>query len=1152
VRPTVEPLEDRAVPALGIFLENFSADVGPSAPGWDSWDNDPATFPPDELHFRNNFPGAPLVTDGPTASGGYLAIETRNTPFDPAPFGDHVLTLLSAEGLPGVGSITFSFPAPGVPGGPLLGEEIAIVGIDVRGLGTIIVQGANAQLTQSVISQRDVQGLFIWEHVAVTRNSLNSAGVEIGAIQSVRFIAGPDLEVNRLSALVLDAETPPPTALIANDDHAVVSQRQPLPEVTFNWRQNDVQENAETITLHSYTQPQHGQITMDGPGGTGTYRPDPGFLGRDSFSYTISDPHSNTDAANVILDVTNNVAPTVTDQVLHFEHGAPGPVTGTLPYADADGDPAVVLTLLTVPAYGDLLINGQRLDQPLSGEPIRLPIANGHATFEYRPTLGKLIGSDFFSYAFDDGLEDGESRAAVLRFEVPNFAPEVVIPPGDLFLDYVGGSTRLTPTVEEPASDLLYHQTGLDLGFNRAVRSSVTIALDSDGDPLHPVLVDPPQHGTVVITSATSPSPGDFLSYNFVYTPNPGMNVAEEDIFTYRLSDGAAQTEDLIFVRIQRTPGAGIAFSDTFFYENDSGGVLDPFLGGIQDGNFVDLDTLPQVSRETLGLFEFTPADLLQNDSFQHGFSALAARQAIPGADIRIQIARVPGEGATLRDNFNRALDDVLSPFHIFGFHESIYFFPHDIQDGPQTYAFDYRFIFQHAGHEPISSETITALIVAHVEPHSDADGIPDDAEHIPARESNSVADGNSDGIQDSNQAYVASLPIDADVPYPYVTLATDPRFAFVGVQAISAAQILTPPADPIDMPLGSFRFRLTGLQSGQPATVTLIPPPGIRFDTYYKLIEVYQTVGSGRELVGYQPVEFLYDEESELGAVFFNDDDQDPDTDRIVLHLRDGGSLADQDVSSGIILDPGAPAILLPTAAADAYRAIKSRALAVAAPGVLTNDTHPAAAPLTAELVQPPAHGTLTLRPDGSFTYTPRRKFVGTDTFTYRASTGSVASAEKVVTLTVIPPRRAPLDIRPGSPHNLINLHSQGLVTVALFSTPVAIGGDTFDAWRVLPASIRFGDPRLPGRVPPLAHKLIDLNRDGRLDLVLHFSIPALRRAAALAPNSKEAIITGLFRTRGGAVPFEGNDAVHILSHHSSPGKTPAFDEVFRHWAKK
>lgn len=51
----------------------------------------------------------------------------------------------------------------------------------------------------------------------------------------------------------------------------------------------------------------------------------------------------------------------------------------------------------------------------------------------------------------------------------------------------------------------------------------------------------------------------------------------------------------------------------------------------------------------------------------------------------------------------------------------------------------------------------------------------------------------------------------------------------------------------------------------------------------------------------------------------------------------------------------------------------------------VLANDTG-GAGPLSAEVVDEPEHGTLTLEADGAFTYTPAAGFSGTDAFTYRA----------------------------------------------------------------------------------------------------------------------------------------------------------------------
>jgi VCBS repeat-containing protein len=90
------------------------------------------------------------------------------------------------------------------------------------------------------------------------------------------------------------------------------------------------------------------------------------------------------------------------------------------------------------------------------------------------------------------------------------------------------------------------------------------------------------------------------------------------------------------------------------------------------------------------------------------------------------------------------------------------------------------------------------------------------------------------------------------------------------------------------------------------------------------------------------------------------------------------------------------------PVAAADAYTTAEDTPLTVAAPGVLGNDSDPDHDPLSAVLVSGPSHGTLTLNPDGSFTYTPATNHTGSDSFTYQASDGTLSSELATVTLTV------------------------------------------------------------------------------------------------------------------------------------------------------
>src|SRR5207249_4429152 len=81
------------------------------------------------------------------------------------------------------------------------------------------------------------------------------------------------------------------------------------------------------------------------------------------------------------------------------------------------------------------------------------------------------------------------------------------------------------------------------------------------------------------------------------------------------------------------------------------------------------------------------------------------------------------------------------------------------------------------------------------------------------------------------------------------------------------------------------------------------------------------------------------------------------------------------------------------PVAAYDAYSTNEDTALNVAAAGVLANDSDVDGDALTAILVSSPAHGSVTLNANGSFTYTPAANYNGGDSFTYKANDGALNS---------------------------------------------------------------------------------------------------------------------------------------------------------------
>src|SRR5207249_3960595 len=97
------------------------------------------------------------------------------------------------------------------------------------------------------------------------------------------------------------------------------------------------------------------------------------------------------------------------------------------------------------------------------------------------------------------------------------------------------------------------------------------------------------------------------------------------------------------------------------------------------------------------------------------------------------------------------------------------------------------------------------------------------------------------------------------------------------------------------------------------------------------------------------------------------------------------------------------------PVASNDAYTTAEDVVLNVPAAGVLTNDTDVENNALTASLVSGPTNGTVTLRPDGSFTYLPNTNFNGADGFTYKANDGALDSGVATVLLTVTAVNDAP-----------------------------------------------------------------------------------------------------------------------------------------------
>lgn len=92
------------------------------------------------------------------------------------------------------------------------------------------------------------------------------------------------------------------------------------------------------------------------------------------------------------------------------------------------------------------------------------------------------------------------------------------------------------------------------------------------------------------------------------------------------------------------------------------------------------------------------------------------------------------------------------------------------------------------------------------------------------------------------------------------------------------------------------------------------------------------------------------------------------------------------------------------PVAVADTYNTPVNTPLVIAAPGLLDNDSDAQSDTLSAAINSNPSHGSVTVNPNGGFTYSPAVGYTGPDSFSYRASDGSLSSNVATVSINVTP----------------------------------------------------------------------------------------------------------------------------------------------------
>ncbi|HVF75256.1 MAG TPA: Ig-like domain-containing protein [Acidimicrobiales bacterium] len=743
---------------------------------------------------------------------------------------------------------------------------------------------------------------------------------------------------------------------------------------------NDADIDLDPLTAVLVAGPSNGSLTLN-PNGSYTYTPNANYNGADSFTYKANDGAADSNTVTVALTVTAvNDAPVAVNDV-----------------GSTDED-----TVLNVPAPG-VLAN----DSDVEGSPMTAGLVddvdngtltlNPNGSYTYTPNAN-YNGADSFTYKANDGTAEGNTATVTLTVTAVNDAP---------------------------VADDDSYSTNEDTPLTGNAPGVLDGDSDVDGDSLSSTVLDDVDHGTLVLNADGS----------FTYTPTANYN--GPDAFTYTVADGNGGTDvGAVTLTVNAVNDAPVAVNDAYNTAEDTPlAVVAP--GVLANDSDVEGSPLTAVlgtgpANGTLALnadgsFTYTPnADYAGGDSFTYKANDGTSDSNV--ATVNLTVNPVNDAPVADDDTYNVAEDTPL------------------VVAAPGVLL----------GDSDADRDTLTATVLDDVDHGTlalNADGsftyTPTAGYNGPDAFTYTVADGNGGSDTGAVALTVDSVndaPVAADDAYN-----TNEDTPLV----VTAPGVLGNDTDADGSPLTATTFgnAVNGAVTGNPdGSFTFTPVANFTgIASFDYTVSDGTLTDSGTVTVTVAPVadapvatndSYATDEDVTRNVVapgvLANDTDADGDAltavlvngpangtltlnadgsfsytpnpnfngaDTFTYKANDGG--LDSNIATvTITVNPIADA---PVAVDDGpYAGVQNTNLTVAAPGVLANDTDADGQALTAGNASDPANGTVTLNPDGSFTYAPGTFFTGTDTFTYDVSDGT-ATDSGTVTINVMPPNATP-----------------------------------------------------------------------------------------------------------------------------------------------
>jgi len=723
--------------------------------------------------------------------------------------------------------------------------------------------------------------------------------------------------------------------------------------VTGQLSAQDVDGDTVTFGLAANGGPAHGTVTIN-PNGSYTYTPAANFNGNDSFTYTVSDGKGGTVTGTITVSVSaTNDAPTTSGAIVSGNED--GTISGQVTGHDIDGDTLTFgLASNGGPAHGTVTFNPD-------------------GTFVYTPAAN-FNGTDSFTYTVSDGKGGTVTGTVSVNVAAVNDAP-----------------TTANSTAQTDEDSPL---------FGRVT------AHDTDGDALSFALTanGAPAHGTVT------------LNADGTYAYTPAANYHGTDSFTYTVSDGnGGTTTGTVTIEIASVNDAPTALPTDANGQEDAPAITGQVAATDVDGDALSFalasDGAPAHGTVTLnpdGSFSYTPAPNFNgSDSFAYEVSdgnggvtrgvvnvmvaavndspTAPTQTMLQGTEDIVMSGTLPGSDVD-GDNLTFALVGAPPAGFTLNPDGTYQYTPAANANGPVAY-FDYTVT------DP-SGVSVQSRVYISLTPVNDAPWFNDKSITI-AEGSGSAGVlqyGDADGdtvtvaIADGGAPQNGTVVLGANGTYTYV-----PNPNFAGNDSFQVAVTDANGATTI----GTVSFTVTPVNDAPittPTTATGQEDNAISG-------QLSATDPDGDAITYYLP--FGYDATN--GQLTFNPDGSFtfvPNADwngqlDVYYHARDAWG-AETSGSLKIVVDPvnDAPIALTASASGTEDTTLAGRLTASDVDGdALTFALAPGGAP---------AHGTLTIQPDGSYTYVPAANFNGADSFTYTVSDGNGGTATKTVALDV------------------------------------------------------------------------------------------------------------------------------------------------------